>query len=183
MPYYKDINRGTMEYLQNAFSPEELTAYYLVEVTKAEYDKWREEQHIKELSDKGRLADDIALLHISINELLSIYIQWLPIQELGTKQRFKIIQQTMIKYNLELVNKDYDPNFVVSARDKGVLITALTKIKEVFPEHYALLAKPFKLGAEATPDEIWTEYEKQLDIIHGKSTVPDLTGSGIASGI
>lgn len=140
-----------------------------VEITKDEYDRALYERSIIAKASKGILADDIVLLHLSFIELLTNYINWLPYSALGEKQRFKIIIETLIKYNLELVNKDYDPNFTISSRDKGVLLTALQKVKEEYPDHYALMVKPFKLEANVEPDEVWTAYEAQMEIIHSNT--------------
>lgn len=142
-----------------------------------------QEQNILKQHDKGTMADDIVLLHTSLLELVNHYVMWLPYSALAEKQRLKIQVETMIKYNLELVNKDFNPDFVLTSRDRGVLISVLTLVKNTYPDHWALIAPIFKLEAEATPDEVWTEYEKIMETLHTAHSTPDLTGAGIGQGI
>lgn len=135
--------------------------------------------NIRRSADKGTLIDDITLLHISIMELLNIAINGMS---LADAMRFKEIHKIIIKYNLELVKKDFQPDFTIPDRDKGVLVTGLSKIQELFPEHYNLIGDIFAVEANSLPETIVNAYENALKVIHSHHT-PDLTGSGISQGI
>lgn len=133
-------------------------------ITKEEYNN----HVVVEKADKGQLIDDIAIWHNVFSETIIKIMLFLPYSDLGEKTRIKMVSDVAAKYNLDLVIKDFNPDYVIPERDKGVLITGLKEIDKYDPNIYQKLAQAIGLEATALHNEVIDKYEEIIKLIHSQ---------------
>lgn len=146
--------------------------------TKNEFNTYREEYPILHKADKGQLIDDIAVWHNVFSETLIKIMLFLSYSELGEKVRLKMVSDTIARYNLDLVIKDFKPDYVIPTRDRGVLVTGLKEIEKYDAKIYQRLSMAVGLEVGALHNEVIDAYERVIQTIHPTQQIDGNTLAG-----
>lgn len=128
------------------------------------YLTWKEE--VKGKGDKGQLMDDIAIWHNVFSETLIKIIIFRYNTEVAMRVKFKVISDIIAKYNLDLVIKDFKPDYAIPADDKSKLIEGLKEIEAYDDGIYNRMAQAVGLEYGALHNEVVDAYERIMQTLH-----------------
>lgn len=179
MKYWKMIssisgNTKIIGYMESETDPSNGWNHW-IEGTKEEYDLYHFMKQVLEKADKGQLMDDIAIWHNVFSETLIKAIIFKYSLDVGHRVRLKVISDVIAKYNLDLVIKDFKPDYVIPEKDKGKLIEGLKEVEAYDDGIYQRLAQAVGLEASAMHNEVIDKYEEIINLIHPKQQIDGQT--------
>lgn len=130
-------------------------------------------------ADKGQLIDDISIWHTVFSETLIKILIFKYSTEVGKRVRVKVISDMIAKYNLDLVIKDFKPDYVIPENDKLKLIDGLKEVEAYNDGIYNRLAQAVGLEYGALHNEVVDAYERVIKTIHPTIT-PQIDGNTLA---
>lgn len=110
--------------------------------------------------------DDIAIWHNVFSETLIKIIIFKYSNEPAMRVRMKVISDVIAKYNLDLVIKDFKPDYAIPQEDKTKLIDGLREVDAYNDGIYKRLAQSVGLEASAIHNEVVDAYEKIIQTLH-----------------
>lgn len=125
---------------------------------------WKEE--VKGKADKGQLIDDIAVWHNVFSETLIKIIIFKYNIEAAMRVKMKVISDKIAKYNLNLVIKDFKPDYSIPQEDKNKLIDGLKEIEAYDNDIYNKMAQAIGLESGALHNEVVDAYERVIQALH-----------------
>lgn len=134
-------------------------------------------EQIKGKADKGQLIDDIAIWHNVFSETLIKIIIFKYSTEVAMRVKLKVTSDIIAKYNLDLVIKDFKPDYAIPSEDKNKLIDGLKEVEAYDDGIYNRLAQAVGLEYDALHNEVVDAYERIIQTLHPEH----FTGNTLAS--
>lgn len=152
------------------------------EITKDEYDKHFTDEAIRQKADKGQLIDDIAIWHNVFSETLIKIIIFKYNTEAAMRVKLKVTSDIIAKYNLNLVIKDFNPDFTIPQEDKNKLIDGLKEVELYDNDIYNKMAQAVGLESGALHNAVIDAYESAIQALHPSTDTDPLNVGELVSG-
>lgn len=147
--------------------------------TDAEWEAYKAVYPILKKADAGQLMDDISIWHTVFSETLIKILIFKYSTEAGKRVRVKVISDVIAKYNLDLVIKDFKPDYIIPENDKLKLIDGLKEVEAYDDGIYSRLSQSVGLEATAIHNEVVDAYERIIQSIH-QTVVHQIDGNTLA---